>query len=108
MIGGNAQLLLQVRTVSQNEIGEDVTSWNTVMAVKGWLDLQGGDSKYSIYSAKVQESTHVFIADYVTLDSQIKAQNCRGVIDGKTYDVMLIDDPMGMHKHLEIYLKFVG
>lgn len=30
------------------------------------------------------------------------------LIDGKIYDVQWIDDPMGMHEHLEIYLKAVG
>ena len=30
----------------------------------GWLDLTGGDSKYTVYNAKVQDSTHVFVADY--------------------------------------------
>ena len=28
--------------------------------------------------------------------------------DGLIYDVMLIDDPMKMHKQLEIYLKYAG
>ena len=70
----------------------------------GFLDLQGGDSKYSIYNAKMQESTHIFICDYVELDA--KAENSRMVVNGGRYDIMLIDDPMGLHKHLEIFLKF--
>lgn len=108
MIGSNIQGLIQVSTTEKNEIGEAVKSWADVQTITGWLDLSSGDSKYTVYSAKVQESTHVFVADYVQLDSRITAENSRMVIGGKRYDVMLIDDPMEMHKQLEIYLKYTG
>ena len=108
MIGGNIQGLIQVSTTEKNEIGEAVKSWADVQTITGWLDLSSGDSKYTVYSAKVQESTHVFVADYVQLDSRITAENSRMVIGGKRYDVMLIDDPMEMHKQLEIYLNYTG
>lgn len=108
MIGGNIQGLIQVSTTEKNEIGEAVKSWADVQTITGWLDLSSGDSKYTVYSAKVQESTHVFVADYVQLDSRITAENSRMVIGGKRYDVMLIDDPMDMHNQLEIYLKYTG
>ena len=108
MIGGNIQGLIQVSTTEKNEIGEAVKSWADVQTITGWLDLSSGDSKYIVYSAKVQESTHVLVADYVQLDIRITAENSRMVIGGKRYDVMLIDDPMEMHKQLEIYLKYTG
>lgn len=108
MIGGNIQGLIQVSTTEKNEIGEAVKSWADVQTITGWLDLSSGDSNYTVYSAKVQESTHVFVADYVQLDNRITAENSRMVIGGKRYDVMLIDDPMEMHKQLEIYLKYTG
>ena len=74
------------------------------------LDLNSGDSKRTTYYAKIQESTHIFIADYVTLDERINAENARMIIGGKLYDIMLIDNPMGMGKgsQLEIYLKYTG
>lgn len=109
MIGGNIKADIQLMTgVEQNSIGEQVPVWKTVQSITGFLDLSGGDSKYTIYDAKVQESTHIFIADYVKLDAGIKAENSRMIVDGKQYDVMLIDDPMGLHKQLEIYLKYTG
>lgn len=108
MIGGNIQGLIQISTTEKNEIGEAVKSWADVQTITGWLDLSSGDSKYTTYNAKIQESTHVFVADYVQLDSRITAENSRMVIGGKRYDVMLIDDPMEMHKQLEIYLKYTG
>lgn len=108
MIGGNITANLQISTAAKNEIGESVKTWTTVDSIKGWLDLSSGDSKYTTYNAKIQESTHVFVADYKQLDSRIKAENSRMIINGNAYDVMLIDDPMEMHKQLEIYLKFTG
>ena len=109
MIGGNVIATIQVNTgESYNRIGEKVDAWVDVQTITGWLDLSSGDSKYSTFSAKLQESTHVFVADYVRLDAIIKAENSRMIVNGARYDVMLIDDPMGLHKQLEIYLKFTG
>lgn len=109
-IGGNIQAQIQTSTATRNEIGETVLEWKTVQTIKGWLDLASGDSRYTTYSAKVQESTHVFIADYVPLASGVQAENSRVTINGKRYDVMLIDNPMelGEGSQLEIYLKYTG
>ena len=108
MIGGNTTAEIQVQDATVNEIGEAVQNWFTVQSIHGFLDLQSGDSKYTTYNAKMQESTHIFIADYVALDASITAENSRVVVNGGRYDVMLIDDPMGLHRHLEIYLKYTG
>lgn len=106
MIGGNVQAEVQIRTVTKNEIGEQVESWATAQTLTGFLDLQSGNSNYATFNAKIQESTHVFICDYVEFD--MKAENSRMVVNGGRYDIMLIDDPMGLHKHLEIFLKYTG
>jgi len=109
-IGGNINALIQVYTATKNEIGETVQTWADAQTIKGWLDLQAGDSKYTTFNAKMQESTHVFIADYVALDPTITAEAARMVINGKRYDIMLIDNPMemGSGSQLEFYLKFTG
>lgn len=109
-IGGNTELIFQVSTNTKNIIGEQESTWKDVQMIKGWLDLSSGSSNYTTYNAKVQESTHIFIADYVLLDSRIKAENARAIIDGGRYDVMLLDNPMGMEagSQWEIYLKFTG
>jgi len=117
MIGGNTKAVLQVQTATKNAIGEFVKSWHDVAELTGFLDLQSGDSKYNTFYAKIQESTHVFICDYVPLQDtfevegnvvRVDAENARIVANGKRYDVLLIDDPMELHKHLEIYLRFTG
>ena len=108
MIEGNKEAELQTKSTTKNEIGENIKSWETIHKIKGWLDLSSGDSKYTTYNAKIQESTHIFLCDYFELDEKVKAENSRMVIDDKRYDVMLIDDPMELNQHYEIYLKFTG
>ena len=109
-IGGNIKAIIQVYTTKKNEIFEDVQTWVDVQTIKGWLDLSSGEARYATYHAKIQESTHVFIADYVSLDSRITAETSRMIINGKRYDVLLIDNPMelGSGSQLEFYLKFTG
>lgn len=109
-IGGNTAATIQVPTITKNAIGEHVETWENVQTIKGWLDLSSGNSGYSNYYAKIQESTHIFVADYVKLNSKIQAENSRAIINGKRYDIMLIDNPMemGSGSQLEIYLKYTG
>ena len=111
MIGGNITAILQVSAATKNEIGESVKSWHDVMALRGWIDLSSGDSKYATFNAKIQESTHVPIPDVFEVDGKVvkvSAENTRMMVNSKPYDVMLIDDPMEMHKQIEIYLKYTG
>ena len=109
-IGGNIKAIIQVYTTAKNDIGEPVQTWADVQSIKGWLDLSSGEARYTTYNAKIQESTHVFIADYVSLDSRITAETSRIVINGKHYDILLIDNPMemGTGSQLEVFLKFTG
>lgn len=109
-IGGNVTAVIQTSTTTTNEIGEQVQTWTDAATMRGWLDLSGGDSKYTVYNAKVQESTHIFVADYVPLPEGVTAETSRLICNGKRYDVLLIDNPMAMQNgsQLEIYLKFTG
>lgn len=109
-IGGNITASIQIAESSKNEIGEYVQTWETVQSIKGWLDLSSGDARYTTYNAKIQESTHVFVADFVTLDERIKAETARMIVNGERYDITLIDNPMelGNGSQLEFYLKYTG
>lgn len=109
-IGGNINAIIQVNTTAKNEIGEQVKTWTDAQTIKGWLDLSAGDSKYTTFNAKIQESTHIFIADFVTLDERISAETSQMVVNGKRYDILLIDNPMemGSGSQLEFYLKYTG
>lgn len=106
MIGGNATATIQQRGDSYvDEFGGCTPMWNTLLTLTGWLDLMSGEAKYT-YDTKLQESTHVFLCDYVEMGQRVHDK--RMVIGNAIYDILLIDDPMGMHQHLEIYLRYVG
>lgn len=115
-IGGNLTATIQVQKAKTDDSGDIITNaigqpemdWVDAQSIKGWLDFSSGNSSYTTYHAKTQESTHFFLADYVTLNGSITTENSRMVINGKRYDILLIDDPMELHQQLEIYLKFTG
>lgn len=114
-IGGNINAIIQIQAVTKNKIGEDETKWvDAIPSFKGWLDLSDEDSG-KVYGTKLQESTHMFLCDYFPLVTQgekpgieITPENSRMIVEGRVYDVLLYDDPMGMHEHFEIYLKYRG
>lgn len=108
-ISGNISAQLQKRNGTvKNEIGESIPKWETVHTLTGFIDLSSGDSRRTVYHAKIQESTHLFICDYVEIDSSITAENSRMIVNGRKYDITLIDNPMELNRHLEFYLKFTG
>ena len=109
-IGGNINAIIQISTASKNAIGEMVNTWANVQTLRGWLDLFSGRASYSAFNAKIQESTHLFICDYVPIDSRVTAENARMKINGKVYEITLIDNPMemGSGSQLEIFLKYTG
>ena len=91
-----------------NKIDSRETEWVDSITIFGVLGLQSGDSKYSTYNAKIEESTHVYICDFDPEIYALADDNVRCVIKGKTYDVLLIDNPDELDVQLEIYLRFVG
>lgn len=132
-ISGNLDATIRLKLSAKvNEIGEKIHEWIDIVKLRGWLDLAGGDSQYSNYNAKIQESTHVFLCDFhsgeqlhedwkwnpYTVNTGISdaegkeilltSEMCHMTIAGVTYDIKIVDDPMNMHRQLEFYLKFVG
>ena len=108
-IGGNVWMQIQKKSGSdKNKIGEKAPEHVDAQKIWGWLDTMGGTSGYTAYNAKIQESTDVFMTDYVPLVEGVKAEACRAIIDGRVYDVTYIDNPMGLNQHLEIFLKYTG
>lgn len=108
-IGGSISATIQKKTSSvKNEIGEAVQEWADAFTVCGWLGLQSGESKYANFSAKIEESTHVFLCDYHSGIYALANQDTRLICKGIVYDVTLIDNPDEMDEQLEIYLRRVG
>lgn len=107
MIGGNVTATIQAKTTSRNEYGALTDSWKEVTTVKGFLDYSGGDGSYkSDFKGDLAETTHIFICDFNSTVAQATATLSRLIIDNKIYDVLMIDDPMNLHKHIEIILKY--
>jgi head-tail adaptor len=107
-IGGNILGMIQTCTTVKNAIGESVKTWVEVYNQFGWLGLQSGDSKYTNFNAKIEESTHVFLCDFNPTIYLLADQDVRMIIKGYVYDVLLIDNPDEMDEQLEIYLRKVG
>lgn len=106
-IGGNTTAKIQTKDAgTKNGIGERIHTWVDAVTLTGFLDYMTGDSKYATFNAKLQETTHIFICDYQQLT--VTSETSRLIHEGKTYEILLIDDPMGLHQQLEIYLKYVG
>lgn len=134
-IGGNTYALLQVKGEGvKNSVGACEYDWIDCTSLLGWLDLSTGDSKRMTFNAKIQESTHIFLCDFTSLKAlstkwvwnpfnfltgiinsaeqertvDVTSDNARMVIQGLVYEILLIDNPMNMNEHLEIYLRFIG
>ncbi|HAT4203364.1 head-tail adaptor protein [Clostridium perfringens] len=95
-------------TKKDNGIGGKVEKEDEVFKIQGFLDLAqgfGANGENSNLNSFLQESTHILITDY-----REDISNKNWIIDskGNRYNIVLVDDPVSMHNHLEIYLKFVG
>lgn len=114
--------MLQVKEpADKNLVGEKSVSWIDVSSLNGFLDYMTGDANYTEYNTKIQESTHIFMCDFASLKNlsekwvwnpfsflfgvicqdeaepvtvNITSENARMVINGKVYDILLIDNPM--------------
>ncbi|GFZ30733.1 hypothetical protein CSC2_12590 [Clostridium zeae] len=89
----------------ENGIGGFIEVPTELFKVKGFLDLLSGEEK-TTNNSFMEESTHIFLTEYI---EGIK-RKVHYIKDeqGNRYDITLVDDPMKFHRHLEIYLKFIG
>jgi head-tail adaptor len=106
MIGGNIDLVLKTKITTKNEIGESVMSWVDYKTIHGFLDFMNESTGRTNFNSKIVESSHVFICDYVNIDK--KVTELRAYCNNQEFEVTYIDDPMNLHKHIEIFLNYVG
>ena len=109
-IGGNVDCVLKYQSTTQSDIGEDVVDWVELQTIKGFLDLMNSGKEYANYNKPTEDSTHVFVCDYVSIEKKDQNGNDRqfkATIDGEDFDVTYIDDPMKLHYQLEIFLRRV-
>lgn len=110
MIGGNVELTVYNKlSYDKNEIGEVEPSNSEGEKIMGFLDYISGSADLSKFHAKVEESTHVFISDYADNVWMFNSAVTKcGVTGYGNFQILLVDDPMGLHQHIEVYLKYIG
>ena len=107
IIGGNKAIKLYKNSGETiNEIGEPENEKELLIEIKGFLDYMSGEVGSVNFKAPINESTHIFISDFVEIDED--AEHLIAEIDSKTYEVKYIDNPMELNEQLEIYLKLLG
>lgn len=104
-VGGNVTATVQKQTSSKNALGEPISTYADYKTIQGFLDYSTGESSTAVYNAKLADTTNIFFCDYVELPAE---NQIRFLINSKPYEVKLIDNPMGLNEHLEIYLRYVG
>lgn len=109
MVGGNLTATVQIKTLTENDIGEKVAEWtNHIESVRGWLDLVSGGSTNQSHKTKSEDSTHYYLCDFDSRLRDLDIAKCRFICRDQIYEIKHIDDPMELHDHLEISLKLVG
>lgn len=109
MVGGNLTATVQIKTLTENDIGEYVAEWVThIDGISGWLDGVSGSSTRQSHKTKSEDSSHVFICDFDSRLRDLDITQCRFICRDKIYEIKYVDDPMEIHDHLEISLKLVG
>ncbi len=107
LIGGNKTIELYKKSSETiNDIGELETEEKLVIDFVGFLDYMSGEVGSANFKAQINESTHIFISDFVEINED--AENLIAKINNKIYEVKYIDNPMGLNEQLEIYLKLLG
>lgn len=105
-IGGNTDLILKIKNQVKNEIGEEVITWVDYKTIHGFIDFMSETTGRTNFNSKIVESTHVFVCDYVDIDKSVI--ELAAFHNDKEYEITYIDDPMNLHYHLEIFLKYIG
>jgi len=105
-IGGNVTCQLMKNVSVANAIGEQVRILEPFMNLRGYLDLRGETTDRERFKGKLEQTTNVFVMDFVEIDVDIRSVT---FVDhkGRKYDVLLIDNPMELNRQIEIYLERV-
>lgn len=90
----------------QQDLGDYEATWSDLGVVDGFLDMLTGTDVNDVQNAIIEQSTHVLIVmpipDFVITDKM------RVIFNGNYYSITYVDDPVGQHHHLEIYLTYGG
>ena len=87
----------------ENELGQEIFEYNKVAEFTGYMDmLDGNESTDKL--AYLADSTHIILTKDMTANAEIEDKI---EVNGKSYEVTYVDNPVNIGHHLEIYVKGV-
>ncbi|HFI0351812.1 TPA: phage head-tail adapter protein [Streptococcus suis] len=95
--------LFKRNLVGENELGQEIFGHKRVAVFAGYMDMLDG-SESTDKLAYLADSTHVILTMDMTVNAEI---DDKIEVNGKTYEVTYVDDPVNIGHHLEIYVKGV-
>ncbi|WP_257211372.1 phage head-tail adapter protein [Streptococcus suis] len=95
--------LFKRNLVGENELGQEIFEHKRVAVFAGYMDMLDG-SESTDKLAYLADSTHVILTKDTTVNAEI---DDKIEVNGKTYEVTYVDDPVNIGHHLEIYVKGV-
>lgn len=93
--------LLKRAKIGENELGQETYSYKRTAVFAGYMDMLTGDEALD-KMAYVKDSTHVILTKDMTVRAEI---DDKIEVNGQTYDLTYVDDPVNIGHHLEIYVK---
>lgn len=99
-------VIQEVKGQKSDGMGGLIDDWKPVKPVSGYLDLLTGTNENALQNASVEDSTHILVIPDFTVGITDEMR----VVDstGRIYEITYSDDPVGIHHHNELYLKFGG
>lgn len=94
----NRTATLLRKTTTRNELGEFEETWSAVSTFLARLRTISG-SEARVADRITRTASHRLYCDPVSISEADRVQ-----VDGKTYEVVFVDDPHGLGHHLEIDL----
>ena len=95
--------LFKTIATGENELGQEIFEHKRVAEFIGYMDmLDGNESTDKL--AYLADSTHIILTKDMTASAEIEDKI---EVNGKTYEVTYVDNPVNIGHHLEIYVKGV-
>lgn len=96
----------EIKGQKPDGIGGLIDDWSTFESVSGYLDLLTGTDENMLQNASVEDSTHILVIPGFKAGITDEMR----VVDSanRWYEITYSDDPVCVHHHNELYLKFGG
>ena len=95
--------LFKTTANGENELGQEIFEYKKVAEFIGYMDmLDGNESTDKL--AYLADSTHIILTKDTTVNAEIEDKI---EVNGKSYEVTYVDNPVNIGHHLEIYVKGV-